>query len=102
MPLIRGFLKTEGFIVNKQTYKLIRRSIRENGLRYTAHVAAETSNFPVLEICDSVANLIKQTDWLAMRAQFARNETAAIAFKLTMPQWLDRRGMDFPIIWGKQ
>lgn len=86
--------------MNKQTYQSIRRSIRDNGLRYTAQHAIDTNNISVLLVCDEIANTLKQTDWLAMRVQFARSEKPAIAIKLTCNEWLLRRDMDKPIVWG--
>lgn len=86
--------------MNKQIYKLTRQSIRENGLRYTAQHAIDTENMEMLLICDGIANIVKQTDWLAMRMQFARSETPKIAIKLTCNEWLLRRDMNKPIIWG--
>jgi hypothetical protein len=69
--------------MNKTTYQATRRSIRDNGLRYTAHHAQFTGNVSVLSICDFVANTMRQIDWLAMRQSFAHSERASIAFKLT-------------------
>jgi hypothetical protein len=69
--------------MDKTTYKTIRRSIRDNGLRYTMHHAQCTGNIPTLTVCDFVANTMRQTDWLSMRQSFARSERASIAFKLT-------------------
>ena len=69
--------------MDKTTYKTIRRSIRDNGLRYTTHHAQCTGNIPTLTICDFVANTMRLTDWLSMRQSFARSERASIAFKLT-------------------
>jgi hypothetical protein len=69
--------------MNKTTYKTIRRSIRDNGLRYTTHHAQCTGNISTLTICDFVANTMRLTDWLALRQSFARTERASIAFKLT-------------------
>jgi hypothetical protein len=69
--------------MDKTTYKTIRRSIRDNGLRYTTHHAQCTGNIPALTICDFVANTMRLTDWLSMRQSFARSERASIAFKLT-------------------
>ena len=69
--------------MDKTTYQATRRSIRDNGLRYTAHHAQCTGNVSVLSICDLVANTMRQIDWLAMRQSFARSERASIAFKLT-------------------
>ncbi len=72
-----------GVKMNKTTYQAIRRSIRDNGLRYTMHHAQCTGNIPTLTICDFVANTMRLTDWLAMRQSFSRSERASIAFKLT-------------------
>jgi hypothetical protein len=69
--------------MTKSTYQAIRRSIRDNGLRYTTHHAQLTGNIPTLTICDFVANTMRLTDWLSMRQSFARSERASIAFKLT-------------------
>jgi hypothetical protein len=69
--------------MTKSTYQAIRRSIRDNGLLYTAHHAQCTGNTSTLAICDFVANTMRLTDWLAMRQSFARSERASIAFKLT-------------------
>ena len=73
----------EVFKMDKNTYRAIRRSIRDNGLRYTTHYAQCTGNIPTLTICDFVANTMRLTDWLSMRQSFARTERASIAFKLT-------------------
>lgn len=86
--------------MNKTTYLRVVRSIRDNGLRYTAQHAIDVDDFDALAICDAVADNLQRTDWLAMRAQFARNEKPAIAFKLTMPAWLARRDMEPPCIWS--
>ena len=71
--------------MNKQAYLAVRRSVRDNGLTYTAHYAAMTDNIQVLELCDAIANNMRLTDWLAMRVMFARHDSPAIAFKLTTP-----------------
>jgi cell division protein FtsW (lipid II flippase) len=47
----------------------------------------------MLLVCDEIFNVNKQTDWLAMRVQFARSETPKIAIKLTCSEWLLRRDM---------
>jgi hypothetical protein len=86
--------------MNKQIYQSTRRSIRDNGLRYTAQHAIDTDNMEMLFVCDEIANTLKQTDWLAMRVQFARSEKPAIAIKLTCNEWLLRREMNKPIVWG--
>jgi hypothetical protein len=69
--------------MDKTTYQQTRRSIRDNGLRYTAYQAQCAGNISALSICDFMANTMRQIDWLAMRQSFARNERASIAFKLT-------------------
>jgi len=69
--------------MNKTTYQAVRRSIRDNGLRYTTHHAQCTGNIPTLTVCDHVANIMRLTDWLAMRQSFAKTENPSIAFKLT-------------------
>jgi len=69
--------------MNKTTYQLVRRSIRDNGLRYTTHHAQCTGNISTLTICDFVANTMRMTDWLEMRKSFAKTENPSIAFKLT-------------------
>lgn len=86
--------------MNKQIYQSTRRSIRDNGLRYTAQHAIDTDNTDMLLVCDEIANTLKQTDWLAMRVMFARSEKPAIAIKLTCSEWLLRRDMQKPIVWG--
>ena len=69
--------------MNRQIYRSVRRSIRDNGLRYTAQHAINTDDTDTLFVCDDLANILKQTDWLAMRAMFARSTPGAIAFRLT-------------------
>lgn len=88
--------------MTKQSYQSTRRSIRDNGIRYTLQHAIDTGNMDAIFICDDIANIAKQTDWLAMRVNFARSEKPAIAFKLTCDEWLLKRDMDKPIIWGNQ
>ena len=85
--------------MNKPTYQRARRSIRDNGLRYTAQHAADVGDTDTMFVCDDVANLMRETDWLAMRAQFARSTPGAIAIKLTCSEWLLRLDMQKPIIW---
>lgn len=72
--------------MNKPTYQRVRRSIRDNGLRYTAQHAIDTDDTDAMFVCDAVADLIKETDWLALRVVFARRNPGAIAFKLTTDQ----------------
>lgn len=86
--------------MNRATYQRAIRSIRDNGLRYTAQHAADVGDFYALAICDAVADNLQRTDWLAVRQQFARSEKPSIAFKLTMPVWMGRRDMGAPCIWG--
>lgn len=86
--------------MNRNIYQKTRRSIRDNGLRYTAQHAADIGDTDAILVCDKIANTLKQTDWLEMRARFARSEKPAIAIKLTCSEWLLRRDMDPPSIWG--
>lgn len=86
--------------MTKFNYQRVIRSIRDNGLRYTAQHAADVGDIDALAICDAVADNLQRTDWLAMRAQFSRSEKPAVAFKLTMPIWLARRDMSPPCIWS--
>lgn len=69
--------------MNKQVYSRVRRSIRDNGLAYTARYAAMVGDTDTLLVCDDYVNVNKETDWLAMRKQFARTSSPAIAFRLT-------------------
>jgi hypothetical protein len=70
--------------MNKQIYRATRRSIRDNGIRYTLQHAIDTDNTDAIFVCDDIANVMRETDWLAMRARFVRTgEKPAIAFKLT-------------------
>ena len=69
--------------MNKQTYKTLRRFIRDNGIRYTAQYGIDTGNMAVVQFCDDMVNIMKTVDWLSMRQHFARNEKPAVAFKLT-------------------
>jgi hypothetical protein len=86
--------------MNRSIYQQTRRSIRDNGIRYTLQHAIDTDNTDAIFVCDDIANVMRETDWLAMRARFARNEKPAVAFKLTCDAWLLRREMDKPTIWG--
>jgi hypothetical protein len=65
-------------------YNHIRRSIRDNGWRYTYAHAMDTDDIDTLFICEELMNITKQTDWLAMRRDFAKHGRPDIAFKLTM------------------
>jgi len=69
--------------MNKQVYSRVRRSIRDNGLAYTARYAAMVDDTDTLLVCDDYVNVNRGTDWLAMRQQFARTDNPAIAFRLT-------------------
>jgi hypothetical protein len=71
--------------MNRQIYSRVRRSIRENGLGYTARQAAIADDADALLVCDDYVNVNKETDWLALRQQFARHEKPAIAIRLTTP-----------------
>ena len=69
--------------MNRTTYNTARRSIRDNGLAYTARHAADTDDFNTMFICDDLANIMRETDWLALRQQWARHGNTVEAFKLT-------------------
>ena len=69
--------------MNRTVYTAARRSIRDNGLRYTAQHAIDTDDTDTLIVCDELYNVGKETDWLAMRAQFARTTPGAVAIRLT-------------------
>jgi hypothetical protein len=71
--------------MNRTTYNETRRSIRDNGLRYTTAHAMDTNNTAALFVCDAVANIMQATDWLAMRQRWARNaiDPAAVVIRLT-------------------
>ena len=69
--------------MNRETYQATRRSIRDNGIRYTLQHARDTDNTDALLTCDDITNVMRETDWLAMRVSMQRSETKAIAFKLT-------------------
>lgn len=71
--------------MNKSLYKQVRRSIRDNGLVYTVRHAMDVHDTDTLLVCDEIVNIMKETDWLVMRAMFARNSDKAVAFKLTTP-----------------
>lgn len=71
--------------MNRTIYNQVRRSIRDNGLVYTVRHAMDTHDTDTLLVCDEIANIMKETDWLVMRAMFARNSDKAVAFKLTTP-----------------
>ena len=71
--------------MNRTTYNQTRRSIRDNGLRYTTAHAMENNNIPALMVCDCIANNMRATDWLNMRQQWARNaiDAPAVVVRLT-------------------
>ena len=71
--------------MNRTAYNRTRRSIRDNGLRYTAQHAIDTDNTAALMVCDAVANTMKATDWLAMRQQWASRsiDSPAVVIRLT-------------------
>ena len=72
--------------MNKTLYNQVRRSIRDNGLVYTVKHAMDTDDTDTLLICDDIVNVMKEVDWLVMRAQFVRSgDKPSIAFKLTTP-----------------
>ena len=71
--------------MNRTTYNQTRRSIRDNGLRYTTAHAMNTNNIPALMVCDCIANNMKATDWLTMRQQWAQKtiDSPAVVIRLT-------------------
>ena len=69
--------------MSRSIYQATRRSIRDNGIRYTFQHAIDTDDTDTLLTCDDLINIMKETDWLAMRQQFARNGSTIEAFKLT-------------------
>ena len=69
--------------MNRETYQNTRRSIRDNGIRYTLQHAINTDNMDAIFTCDDIANVMRETDWLSMRVSMQRSETKAVAFKLT-------------------
>lgn len=71
------------YTMNRETYQATRRSIRDNGIRYTLQHAIDTDNTDAIFICDDIANVMREIDWLAMRVQFAKHDKPAVAFKLT-------------------
>jgi len=71
------------YTMNRETYQATRRSIRDNGIRYTVQHARDTDNTDAIFICDDIANVMRETDWLAMRVNMQRSETKTVAFKLT-------------------
>lgn len=77
------FINSKGVNMKKTDYLTTRRSIRDNGLRYTTHIAQHMGDIPTLTICDFMANTMRQIDWLEMRQSFAKTENSSIAFKMT-------------------
>lgn len=71
--------------MNRSIYQATRRSIRDNGLRYTLQHAIDTDDTDTMLTVDEIVNTMKMTDWLAMRQQFARTGSKVVAFKLTTP-----------------
>lgn len=69
--------------MNRDTYQATRRSIKDNGLTYTAQHALNVDDTDTFITCCEIGNLLRETDWLAMRVNMQRSETKAIAFKLT-------------------
>jgi hypothetical protein len=69
--------------MNRDTYQATRRSIRDNGLTYTAQHALNVDDTDTFITCCEMGNLLRETDWLEMRVSMQRSETKAIAFKLT-------------------
>lgn len=69
--------------MNRSIYQKARRSIRDNGLLYTTRHAIDISDTDTLLVCDAVASLMRETDWLDMRAMFSRTGSKAHAIRLT-------------------
>ena len=69
--------------MNKATYTSTRRRIRDNGLRYATQHAINTNDNAALFVCDELADIMRSTDWLALRAQFIRTGGTNHAFRLT-------------------
>jgi len=69
--------------MNRQIYSRVRRSIRDNGIAYTARYAAMVDDTDTLLVCDEYVNVNKGTDLLAMRQRFSRTDKPSIAFRLT-------------------
>ena len=73
--------------MNKTTYTATRRSIRDNGFRYTLQHAIDTDDTDTMLTCGEIHNALCDVDWLAMRVLFRRTDKPAVAFKLTTPVW---------------
>lgn len=69
--------------MNRDIYQKTRRSIRDNGLRYTAEHALDVDDTDTFITCCEIGNLLREIDWLTMRVQFAKHDAPAVAFKLT-------------------
>ena len=75
--------------MNKATYTATLLSIRANGIHHTKQHAIDTDNSDALFVCDQLSDIMKSTDWLAMREQLARLGTANHAFRLTYYHYQD-------------
>lgn len=70
--------------MNRTIYTQTRRSIRDNGIRYTCQHAIDVGDTDTLLTCDDIVNTMKETDWLAMRQQWAKTSpNRADTIKLT-------------------
>jgi hypothetical protein len=69
--------------MNKAIYTATLRSIRDNGMRYTLQHAIDTDNSDALFVCEEISSIMRDTDWLAMREQFAKSGNTNHAFRLT-------------------
>ena len=69
--------------MNKATYTSTRRSIRDNGMRYTLQHAIDTNDYETMFVCGDLSDIMRDTDWLAMREQFAKSGGTNHAFRLT-------------------
>jgi hypothetical protein len=71
--------------MNKAKFLQVRESIRDNGIRYTAAHAMDINDIDSLSICDSIQNIMSQTDWLNMRFKWMKNPdtTKSNIIKLT-------------------
>lgn len=67
----------------RATYNATRDSIRTNGLAYTTRSAVDAGAMLEVTICDALCNILKGTDWLALRARWATTGTTGDAFRLT-------------------
>jgi hypothetical protein len=69
--------------MSKATYTSTIRSIRDNGMRYTLQHAIDTNNSDALFVCEEISSILRTTDWLEMREQFAKSGGTNHAFRLT-------------------